>query len=189
VSLRFVVTGEWNRNQLLRLILFFFLVYILLFWVTNWILYFQKMSLDPASVVTHFRGDPDAEFGQPARPLGALAEVSHFHLFAMGVLVMTLTHLVLFLPVSLRVKGGLTLVTFLSALLNEGSSWLVRYSHPGFAWLKVTSFLVLQISLLGLLIALMIGILRPLRNGYADYNGRPGSMANRWKSPSDQTAA
>ena len=69
--MRFVVTGEWNRNQLLRLILFFFLVYILMFWATNWIMYFQKMSLDPASVVSFYLGDPDAEFGRPPRPLGA----------------------------------------------------------------------------------------------------------------------
>jgi len=170
--LRYIVTGEWKRNQLLRLILFFFLVYILFFWGTNWVLYFQKMNLNPASVVSHYRGDPQAEFGQPPRPLGALAETSHFHLFAMGVLVMTLTHLVLFLPVSYRVKGSLTLVTFLSALFNEGSNWLVRFVHPGFAWLKVGSFLVLQIALLGLLAALMVGVLRPGRNGYSDTNGQ-----------------
>ena len=62
--MRFVVTGEWNRNQLLRLILFFFLVYILMFWVTNWILYFEKMSLDPASVVSYYLGDTEADFGK-----------------------------------------------------------------------------------------------------------------------------
>lgn len=166
--MRFVVTGEWTKNSLLRLILFFFLVFILFFWVTNWILYFQKMSLDPASVVAYFRGDPTAEFGAPARPLGALAESSHFHLFAMGVLVMTLTHLVLFVPVSPRVKGTLTLLTFLSALLNEGSNWLVRFVHPGFAWLKVACFLLLQASLFGLIVITMIGVLRPARNGYGE---------------------
>jgi hypothetical protein len=91
--MRFVVTGEWSRNDLLRLILFLFLVFVLLFWMTNWLLYFQNMTLDPASVVKYYRGDPEAEFGRPPRPLGALAEVSHFHLFSMGLLVMTLTHL------------------------------------------------------------------------------------------------
>ena len=155
------------------MILFFFLVYVLLFWVTNWILYFQKMDLSPGSVVTYFRGDPEVEFGRPPRPLGALAETSHFHLFAMGVLVMTLTHLVLFLPVSFRVKAALTLVTFLSALCNEGSNWLVRFVHPGFAWLKIASFLTLQISLLGLLIALVVGVARPARNDYTDHDRRP----------------
>jgi hypothetical protein len=165
--LRFVVTGEWKRHNLLRLILFFFLVYMLLFWITNWILYFQSMSLDPDSVVLHFRGDTDVEFGRPPRPLGAIAETSHFHLFAMGMLVMTLTHLLLFLPVTFRVKGALTLVTFVSALLAEGSNWLVRYVHPAFAWLKVSSFLVLQLALLGLVFALMVGVIRPGRNSYA----------------------
>ncbi|HEU4364524.1 MAG TPA: hypothetical protein VFT13_03575 [Candidatus Krumholzibacteria bacterium] len=166
--MRYVVTGEWTKNNLLRLILFFFLVFILFFWVTNWILYFQKMTLDPASVVSYFRGDPATEFGSPPRPLGALAESSHFHLFAMGVLVMTLTHLVLFVPVSARLKGSLTLLTFLSALLNEGSNWLVRFVHPGFAWLKVACFLLLQASLFGLIIITMIGVLRPARNGYGE---------------------
>ena len=176
--MRYVISGEWNRNQLLRLILFFFLVYMLLFWVTNWILYFEKMSLDPQSVVTYFLGDPDAEFGKPPRPLGSIAEVSHFHLFAMGMLVMTLTHLLLFLPVSFRLKGGLTLVTFLSALLNQGSNWLVRFVDPGFAWLKVASFLVLQASLFGLVVALMVGVLRPMRNAYTDDDKRPRNTEN-----------
>jgi hypothetical protein len=172
--LRFVVTGEWNRHQLLRLILFFFLVYILLFWITNWILYFQKMSLNPASVVLYYRGDAGMEFGRPPRPLGALAETSHFHLFAMGMVVMTLTHLILFLPVSFRVKGTLTLVAFLSALFAESSSWLVRYVHPVFAWLKIASFLVLQTSLLGLVIALLFGVARPGRNAYSENGGNGG---------------
>jgi hypothetical protein len=175
---RYVITGEWKRNNLLRLILFFFLVYMLLFWVTNWLLYFQKMTLDPASVVSYFNGDPDAEFGRPPRPMGSLAEVSHFHLFAMGMLVMTLTHLLLFLPVSFRVKAGLTLVTFLSALLNQGSNWLVRFVDPVFAWVKVASFLTLQTALFGLIAALLIGVLRPARNGYTDQDNRVKSAAN-----------
>lgn len=166
--MRFVVTGEWNRNSLLRLVLALFLVYVGLFWVTNWILWFQKMDLTPASVVEYFRGDPDAEFGRPARPLGALAEVSHFHLFAMGMLVMTLTHLLLFLPVSLRTKATLVVVTFVSALLDEGGSWLVRFVHPGFAWLKIAAFLVMQTAMGGLVLALFIGVLRPMRNAYTD---------------------
>ena len=166
--MRFVITGEWDRNHLLRLILFFFLVFVALFWITNWVLYFEKMGLTAASVVSYYRGDPELEFGQPPRPLGALAGVSHAHLFGFGVLVMTLTHLLLFLPVSSRLKGSLTLVTFISALLSEGSSWLVRFVHPGFAWLKVASFLVLQLSLLCLLVVLVVGVLRPTRNAYAD---------------------
>lgn len=170
--MRFVVTGEWSRNDLLRLVLLLFLVYVLLFWVTNWLLYFQKMTLDPASVVAYYLGDPAAEFGRPARPLGAMAEVAHFHLFTMGLLVMTLTHLLLFLPIATGTKATLVIVAFASALLDEGSGWLVRFVHPGFAWLKVAGFLLLQTSLFGLTVAMIAGVARPGRNSYGDGDSR-----------------
>ena len=166
--MRFVVTGEWGRNELLRLVLLLFLGYVLLFWVTNWVLYFQKMTLDPASVVTYYLGDTESEFGRPARPVGAMAEVAHAHLFTMGLLVMTLTHLLLFLPIPVRTKAVLVMVAFASALLDEGSGWLVRFVHPIFAWTKVAGFLLLQTSLFGLTVAMIVGVLRPTRNAYSD---------------------
>ena len=166
--MRFVVTGEWDRNTMLRIILMFFLVFVALFWVSNWAVFLTKMDLTPSSVAEYYRGDPDAEFGQPPRPWAALAEQSHFHLFAMGILVMTLTHLLLFLPTSTRIKGALVVTTFVAALLSEGSSWLVRAVHADFAWLKIASFLVLQAALLGLVVALLVGVARPGRNAYRD---------------------
>lgn len=166
--MRFVVTGEWNKNAMLRMVLMFFLVYVLFFWATNWAVWLTKMDLTPDSVATYYLGDPEAEFGQPPRPVASLAEQSHFHLFAMGILVMTLTHLLLFLPTALKIKATLIGLTFGSALLVEACSWLIRFVGPGFAWLKIASFLVLQASLLGLVIALMIGVARPARNAYRD---------------------
>jgi hypothetical protein len=149
-------------------VLLLFLVYVLLFWITNWVLYFQKMTLNPASVVEYYRGDPAAEFGRGPRPLGAMAEVAHFHLFAMGLLVMTLTHLLLFLPIAIRTKAMLVIVAFASALLDESAGWLVRFVHPAFAWMKVGGFLLLQAALFGLTLALFVGVLRPGRNAYPD---------------------
>lgn len=166
--MRFVVTGEWNRNSMLRMVLIFFLVYVLFFWVTNWAVWLTKMDLTPGSVAAYYRGNPEAEFGQPPRPVASLAEQSHFHLFAMGILVMTLTHLLLFLPTALRTKATLIGLTFGSALLVEACSWLIRFVGPGFAWLKIASFLILQASLLGLVIALLVGVARPGRNAYKD---------------------
>lgn len=166
--MRFVVTGEWDRNTMLRIILLFFLVFVALFWVSNWAVMITKMGLTPASIAEYYRGDPVAEFGQPARPWASLAEQSHFHLFAMGMLVMTLTHLLLFLPVSTKIKGTLVVLTFLSALVSEGSTWLVRGVHEHFAWLKLIAFVALQASLLGLVVALIVGIARPGRNAYGD---------------------
>ena len=171
------MTSDWGRNELLRLILGLFLVYVLLFWITNWILYFQKMTLNPASVAAYYHGDPELDFGRPPRPLGAMAEVAHFHLFAMGLLVMTLTHLLLFLPIAVRTKAILVSIAFASALLDEGAGWLVRFVHPGFAVVKVCGFLLLQASMLGLILALFVGLLRPGRNAYEDSAKRRSTRA------------
>lgn len=164
--MRFVITGEWRKNRLLRVILGFFLTYTALFWVTNFILYFGKMGLSPASVVAYYRGDEE-RFLQP-RSLQGLAELSHFHLFAMGVLVLTLTHLVLFLPLSLKLRARLVIATFSAALLDELSGWAVRYLHAAFATLKIAAFVSTQATLGALIVLLAVGLVRGGRNAYAD---------------------
>ncbi len=170
--------GEWRRQDLMRLILGLFLVYMLLFWVTNWVLWATKFSFDPAAVATYYRGDPASEFGAPPRPVEAMAESSHMHLFAMGMLLLTLTHLVIFLPLPMRLKGTLVVGTFLCALLEQGSGWLIRFGGAGFAWLKIGSFLGLQVVLLGLVVALLFGVLRPTQNGNAE-PGTPAALVRR----------
>ena len=81
------------------------------------------------------------------RTYQGMLEVSHFHFFAMGMLLLVLTHLMLFIPVRNQIKAWLIVVPFVSAFLEEGTSWLVRFVHPGFAYLKIGSFLLLQASL------------------------------------------
>ena len=61
-------------------------------------------------------------------------------------------------PLGVRSPGSssppwLIAVPFLSGFLDEGSGWLVRFVHPGFAYLKIASFLLLQGSLAALIIA------------------------------------
>lgn len=151
---------------MLRLILGLFLVFMLLLWVTNWLLYFAKMGLSPNSVISYYRGD-ESRFLQP-RSFQGLSETAHFHMFAMGILVLTLTHLLLFLPISLALKGWLVVGTFAAALFEECSGWLVRFVHPQFALLKIASFLALQGLLAGLIVLILYGIAKPDRNAYRD---------------------
>jgi len=108
------------------------------------------------------------EFGQPPRPYSSLVETSHMHLFAMGMLVMVLTHLLLFVPIAPRWKGTLVLAAFLTTLAHELSAWLVRFVHPAFAWLKVGAFLAMEASLLLLTVLLFAYTVRPGRNAYKD---------------------
>jgi hypothetical protein len=149
--LRFVVTGEWSRNRLLQTIVVLYSFYVAALWVTNALLYFHKMGLTPTSVTDYYLGN-EAIFTSP-RSYQGLLEVSHFHLFAMGMLLLVLTHLMLFVPVSNRLKAWLIVVPFFSAILDEGAGWLVRFGHPAFAWAKIGGFLLLQTSL-----AVLIGV-------------------------------
>ncbi len=165
--MRFVITGEWSKNRLLQLIIVIFIIYVAGLWLTNGLLYFQKMNLTPASVTEYYLGSEE-RFLQPRTYQGML-EVSHFHLFAMGLLLLTLTHLMLFVPISSDLKAWFIIIPFTSALVNEGSSWLVRFVHPLFAYLKITGFLALEISLAVLIMvslwAVFVGSQENYRNG------------------------
>ncbi|HSP95704.1 MAG TPA: hypothetical protein VL049_00485 [Candidatus Dormibacteraeota bacterium] len=169
--MRFVVTGEWTRNRLLKVIVWCFLAYTLILWVTNAGLYFAKMSLTPSSVIEYYRGNEE-KFLQP-RSLQGLLETLHFHAFAMGILLLTLTHLVLFVPISMRTKAIGIATAFSSGILGELSGWGVRFVHPGFAYLKIACFLLLEGSILWLVIAVGRALLTKAPSAYTQGQGTP----------------
>lgn len=162
--MRFVITGELSKNRLLQLIIVIFVIYVIGLWLTNALLYFQKMDLSYVSVTEYYLGSEE-RFLQPRSYQGML-EVSHFHLFAMGLLLLTLTHLMLFVPISPNLKAWLIIIPFFSALTNEGSGWLVRFVHPGFAYLKIAGFLALEISLAVLIVISLWSIFRGSQDHY-----------------------
>jgi hypothetical protein len=161
---RFVVTGELSRNRLLQTIVALYALYVSGLWVTNALLYFSKMGLTPTSVTQYYLGNEE-RFLSP-RSYQGLLEVSHFHLFAMGMLLLVLTHLMLFVPVSNRLKVWLITVPFFSALLDEGSGWLIRFVDPAFAWAKIAGFLLLQGSLATLIVVSLWAVFSGSQRNY-----------------------
>jgi hypothetical protein len=164
--MRFVVTGEWTRNRLLKVIVACFLAYTAILWITNLGLYFSKMSLYPSSVVDYFCGN-DERFLEPRSWIGLLEQL-HFHSFAMGILLLTLTHLLLFVPVSMRVKAFGICGAFSFGILDEISGWAVRYLSPFFAYLKIGAFLGLQIVILWLMLSVARALWRDSPSAYAE---------------------
>ena len=146
--MRFTVTGEWDHNRLLQVVVVLYCFFVILLWATNWMLYFDSMDLTTASVVDHYLGNEE-EFRAPSTYRG-MVELAHFHLFAMGMLMMVLTHLALFVSLRPPWKIALIVVPFLSALASEGAGWLVRFGGAGFAWTKIAGILLLQGSLAAL---------------------------------------
>jgi hypothetical protein len=167
---RFVVTGEWTRNRLLQTIVVLYTLYVAGLWGTNALLYFNKMSLTAASVIEYYLGSEE-RFLSP-RTYQGLLEVSHFHLFAMGMLLLVLTHLMLFVPIHNRWKAWLIAVPFVSALLDEGASWLVRFAHPTFAYAKIAGFLLLQTSLAVLVVVSLWAVFAGSQDHYDEDDER-----------------
>jgi hypothetical protein len=168
---RFVVTGEWSRNRLLQTIVVLYALYVAGLWLTNALLYFSKMGLTPDSVVAYYLGSE--ELYTSPRSYQGLLEVSHFHLFAMGMLLLVLTHLMLFVPLGNVTKAWLIAVPFLSAVLDEGASWLVRFVHPGFAVVKIAGFLLLQASLAALILVSLWAVFSGSQRNYSGGSAGP----------------
>lgn len=165
--MRYFVTGEQHRKSLINTLVLMFLVYIALLWVSNGMMYFHHMDLTPDSVIAYYLGSEE-QFTQPRSYQGML-EVSHFHLFSMGMLVLTLTHLMLMTDFSVRLKIWLSSLTYGAALADEAGGWLVRFVDPLFAYFKIAAFVILELSLAALLAIVITALVRArIRMGKAD---------------------
>jgi hypothetical protein len=150
--MKYMQNGGFQNHPLMRLTLLLTLLLLLGFWISNFALYFAEMSLAPQSVVNFYRGS-EVDYRLP-RTYQTMLEVTHMHLPMMAVVLLLLTHLLIFLPLAARFKSRLIITAFCSALGFETAGWLVRFVHPIFAWLKIASFLALQ-----LILAFLIGTL------------------------------
>jgi hypothetical protein len=146
-------------------IVLFFLFYCFAFWLTNFGLY-MEMGLSYQGVVEHYLGSPE-KFTRP-KSIRGLMEVSHFHLFAMGIFLVSLMHLLLFVPVNGLLKLVLIVAAFTSAFLDEASGWLIVFVSPLFAYMKIASFVVLQLSLITTIALSAWSVAMSQRNAYAD---------------------
>ena len=171
--MRFVITGEWTRNRLLQTIVVLYALYVIGLWLTNALLYFSKMSLTASSVIDYYLGSEE-QFLSP-RSYQGLLEVSHFHLFAMGMLLLVLTHLILFVPLRNTTKAWLIIVPFFAAILDESTGWLVRFVSPNFAYLKIAGFLALQCSLAALVGLSLWAVFSGSQRNYAGMENGPAS--------------
>ncbi len=156
--MRYFVSGEQQRKRLLNTLVLLFLAYIVLLWLSIGLMYFHRMELTPESVIAYYLGSEE-QFTQP-RSYEGMLEVSHFHLFSMGMLAVTLTHLMLMTEFSIPLKIWLSVTIYFSAIGDEAAGWLVRFVSPYFAYFKIAMFITLETSLATLLIAVIYSLIR-----------------------------
>ena len=169
--MKYMERGGFQSQGLMRLTLGLSVGLLSLFWVTNFALFVSRLGLTPSSVASYYLGS-EADY-RPPRTAGSMLEVTHAHLPMMALVMLLLTHLLIFAPYSRRTRVLLIVGAFVSAALEEGSGWLVRFVHPGFAVVKLAAFVSLQ----GILAFLLVALALLLRAG-AQSEG-----ANGWSRP------
>ncbi len=169
--MKYLKNGGLETQPLMRLTLGLTLLLLVLFWSTNVVMYFSRMDLRPSSVVNYYNGSEE-EF-RPPRSAASMLETSHMHLPMMAIVLLLLTHLLIFVPLARAAKTSFIWFTFLSAVAEEGAGWLVRFVSPAFAPLKIAGFLGLQAALLFLLVALGLFLLSGARRAAARASVEP----------------
>jgi len=149
---KYMESGGFQNHPLMRLTIGLTLVLLSGFWVTNLALYLSKMGLSPGSVVAYYNGSEEGFL--PPRTVGSMVEVTHAHLAMMAVVLLLLTHLVIFAPFGKGLKLVFIWGTFTAAIASEAGGWLVRFVSPELALVKVLGFLGLQ-GFLGVLICII----------------------------------
>ncbi|MEK6692189.1 MAG: hypothetical protein AABY44_02035 [Nitrospirota bacterium] len=144
--MKFLLNGDFNNNRLLKIILVFTLIYVAILWVTNLLLYIENIGFTYTSVVKYYLG-AEEEFKNPVSFRGLL-EVTHFHLFAFAMVLLLMNHLTVFTGLSQLIKLSLIIISFLSGLGDIGAGWLIRFVSPSFAYIKIGSFIVFQVTFL-----------------------------------------
>ena len=161
--MRFFISPDIKKNDLLKLIIIFTIIFFVFLWLTNLLLY-MKIGFNYQSIVDYYRGNEET-FRPPKSYLGLLEE-AHFHFFSMAIILITLNHLILFTPIKNSWKFILILSSFLSALGDIAGGWLIKYVSPYFAYFKLASVLVLQISLALLMILIVLYLYSNKKSGY-----------------------
>jgi len=141
-----------NRSQLVRmdfhtrLIMTFFLVFMLLAGAVSLLMSSQRTGLDPAGAAVYYRGDEQG-MAFPKEPV-ELLETSHFHLFIMPVVFLTTGHLFLMSAWSSRWKTFVVSSCFVYILLDVAKPWLIRYVSASWGVLAPINGALLGLTLL-----------------------------------------
>ncbi len=102
-------------------------------------------------IVRHYLGAEGTEIAFP-KEFVEILEITHFHAYIEGILLLVLTHLFVAIPLSKRVKGWVIGLSYGSTLLDLIAPWAIRYLSPYAAIGQIAAWIGMGISYLPLMI-------------------------------------
>lgn len=106
-------------------------------------------------IVAHYRGGENTEMGEEKemsfpKEFPELLEVTHFHAYIEGIVLLVLAHLFAGVPLPRGIKLGVIGLSFGSTFLDLVSPWLIRYLSPQAAYVQMTAWIGMGVSYLPL---------------------------------------
>ncbi len=186
--MKYLGKGEAPQGKLLKVVLFSGLLYLAFSHLSGIVIHAERIGWSYDAVVGHYLGSEET-FKNPVSFQGLL-EITHMHMFSMGIAILLAGHLAAALPISGTAKYLLVLVPIASGLADALSSWLIVYAAAGFAYMKIASLTIFEVSFAVLLAAAFLS-LRGAKNGAPSGNGarmpeRHAASAPRPASPKNK---
>jgi len=126
------------------------LAFLLVGLITSAVFGVSRTGLSVQGVVDYYRGNPDQmKFEKSAQEL---LEVTHFHAFAIPVVLLILGHLFFLSDCPAPAKRLVVAVAAGAAMAGLVTPWAVRFLHPAWAYLKWAAGYALGAALLILII-------------------------------------
>ncbi len=123
-----------------------------------------RIGITPGAIAVYYRGGEN-EMSFP-KQFWQLAEVAHFHLFSISVVLLILSHLLSATPVPARARLAVIGATTAGAFLDIGAPWAVRYVSGAFAYALLVAWLLLAGGMLCMLAISLVCMWGPERWSY-----------------------
>ncbi|MEK7702576.1 MAG: hypothetical protein AAB317_01260 [Nitrospirota bacterium] len=142
----FTQKGNWLKQTSLeiRVIYTLFIVFALIGHLSFILISVYRIGVNPAEIANHYRGGAD-ELSFPKEFI-ELLEVTHFHAYIEGIVLLVLTHLFSAVPLKRKTKLIAIVTAFSATFLDLSSPWLIRYVSEGFASLQILSWMGMAVS-------------------------------------------
>lgn len=128
-----------NSPQETKLVYTFFLIIILLGFATIAIYQCHVIGWGLDAIVQHYRGN-ERDMTFPKSFL-QLLELSHAHAFIMGILYLTMAHILIATRISTHLIMFLIVVGFIVTLADLVSPWLIRYGGSEYAMVLLAAWI------------------------------------------------
>ncbi|MBW7957317.1 MAG: hypothetical protein H3C68_05420 [Deltaproteobacteria bacterium] len=166
--MKYLKNGEAPQGKLLKTVLFAGLLYLAFSHLAGLVIHADRIGWSYHGVVSHYLGSEEA-FKNPVSFQGLL-EITHMHMFAMGIAILLAGHLAAAMPIPAFAKYLLVLMPIASGLSDALSGWLIVYVSEKFAYLKIASLTLFEVSFALLLIAAFLS-LKGAKNGALSRKG------------------